>query len=111
MTINTIQFKKTIKTQYIKLLTYKLYLAQLNGKKTNYVVLNGVSSSNDPVGAIKMNWDALKTGVYIAKISCGGEYAALILKTSQTFGAAHIIGYLESAPIYLTLHSGNWSEY
>jgi len=58
-----------------------------------------------------MNWDALKTGVYIAKISCGGEYAALILKTSQTFGAAHIIGYLESAPIYLTLHSGNWSEY
>ncbi len=77
---------------------------------TRYITINGVPSSNDPVGAIKMNWDSLPmlAGMML-QINAGAEYMAIATKLDNSHGAVLIVGYFVEAPIYMYLCKGVWS--
>ena len=77
---------------------------------TKHVVIYGVQSSNDPVGAIKINWNNLPIAEgMIVQINAGAEYAAIVAKLDNQTGAVLIIGYfVDPSPIYMRIYHGTW---
>lgn len=84
-------------------------IKSLNSNKAKYIFIEDSSISNDPIEVVKKYWVNIPDGFYVANISCGGSFYALMQKISTgQYGMVYILGYGIEQPIYRRCISGSW---